>query len=142
MQLTIAQNLKVSGAVLVSTPQDVALADVIRGKSMFDRVGIPTLGVVENMSAFTCSHCGTVHHIFSHGGASRLAKELDLPVLAEIPLELGVREAGDAGRPEVLVNPESPASKAFFGLARKIATELAKQAFSAKRKSGGLKIVQ
>lgn len=142
VQLTIAQNVKVSGAVLVSTPQDVALADVIRGKSMFDRVGIPTLGVVENMSAFTCGTCGTVHHIFSHGGAARLAKELELPLLAEIPLELGVREAGDAGRPEVLQNPGSPASKAFLALARRIATELAKQALSNKRKSTGLKIVQ
>jgi ATP-binding protein involved in chromosome partitioning len=109
---------------------------------MFDRVGIPTLGVVENMSAFTCGTCGTVHHIFSHGGAARLAKELELPLLAEIPLELGVREAGDAGRPEVLQNPGSPASKAFMALARRIATDLAKQAMSTKRKSGGLKIVQ
>lgn len=144
VQLTIAQNVKVAGAVLVSTPQDVALADVVRGKSMFDRVGIPILGVVENMSAFECTHCHTVHHIFAHGGAAKLAKELSIPLLAEVPLELGVREAGDQGKPEVLVRPESIASKALIGLARRVATKLAQeaQANAGKKRSGGLKIVQ
>jgi len=124
VQLTIAQNVKVSGAVLVSTPQEVALADVIRGKAMFDRVDIPTLGVVENMSYFECSSCGAMHHIFAHGGAARLAKELGVPVLGEIPIEVSTRESGDTGRPEVLVNPESKASRAFFALAKRLATHL------------------
>jgi ATP-binding protein involved in chromosome partitioning len=144
VQLTIAQNVKVAGAVLVSTPQDVALADVVRGKSMFDKVGIPILGVVENMSAFECTHCNTVHHIFSHGGAAKLAKELSIPLLAEIPLELGVREAGDRGKPEVLVRQDTAATKALRGLARRVATKLAQeaQANAGKRRPGGLKIVQ
>ncbi len=144
VQLTIAQNVKVAGAVLVSTPQDVALADVVRGKSMFDRVGIPILGVVENMSAFECTHCHTVHHIFAHGGAAKLAKELSIPLLAEVPLELGVREAGDHGKPEVLVRPDSSGGKAMRALARRVATKLAvdAQANAGKKRSGGLKIVQ
>jgi len=148
VQLTIAQNVKVSGAVLVSTPQDVALVDVTRAKAMFDRVGIPILGVVENMSAFECSDCGTVHHIFSNGGAERLANELELPVLGQVPIELGVRESGDAGCPEVLSNPNSRASREIYKIAKRVATELAKQAIEqaekAKSQPGGgrLRIVQ
>jgi ATP-binding protein involved in chromosome partitioning len=148
VQLTIAQNVKVSGAVLVSTPQDVALADVTRAKSMFDKVGIPILGVVENMSAFECTDCGTVHHIFSNGGAERLAKELELPVLGQVPIELGVRESGDIGRPEVLANPNSRASVEVLKIAKRLATALAKQAIDnaekAKSRPGGgrLRIVQ
>jgi ATP-binding protein involved in chromosome partitioning len=143
VQLTIAQNVKVSGAVLVSTPQDVALADVQRGKAMFDRVDIPTLGVIENMAWFLCGSCGAKHHIFSTGGAGRLAKELGVPLLGEIPLEIGTRESADLGRPEVLVNPNSGASKAFFAVAKRIATMLAKQAPGpGAEKKGGLRIIQ
>lgn len=135
VQLTIAQNVKVAGAVLVSTPQDVALADVTRAKSMFDRVDIPILGLVENMTAFECTNCGTVHHIFAHGGARNLAKELGIPVLGEIPIELGVRESADMGKPEVLSNPDSRVSIAIRGLAQKIATELAIRAAKAEVKA-------
>lgn len=146
VQLTIAQNVKVAGAVLVSTPQDVALADVIRGKAMFDKVDIPTLGVVENMSAFECTNCGTVHHIFAHGGAARLAKELGVPLLGEIPIELGVRESGDMGKPEVLSHPESRAGRALAQVATRLATDLAKQAVimssPEKKAAGGLRIIQ
>jgi ATP-binding protein involved in chromosome partitioning len=145
VQLTLAQNVKVSGAALVSTPQDVALADVVRAKTMFDKVAIPVLGVIENMSAFECPSCHKVHHIFAHGGAADLAGRLELPVLGEVPIEIGVRESGDKGRPEVLVRPESAASKAFFQIARRIATDLAVQAVKAEasgRISGRLKIVQ
>jgi ATP-binding protein involved in chromosome partitioning len=145
VQLTIAQNVKVSGAVLISTPQDVALADVHRGKAMFDRVDIPTLGVVENMSAFQCSGCGTVHHIFAHGGATKLAQELGVPVLGEVPIELGVRQSSDDGKPEVLAHPDSEASKVFFSIAKRLATLLAKQAVQTGSRSaarGALRIIQ
>lgn len=142
VQLTIAQNVKVSGAVLVSTPQEVALADVIRGKAMFDKVDIPTLGVVENMAYFECDGCNKRHPIFSSGGAGKLAGELGVPLLAEIPLELGTRESADTGRPEVLVNPGSAASRKFFEVARTLATTLAKQAANATPRSAGLKIIQ
>lgn len=142
VQLTIAQNVQVAGAVIVSTPQDVALADVTRGKSMFDKVGIPTLGIVENMAHFSCDGCGKKHYIFGQGGAARLAKELRVPVLGEVPLEIATRESGDAGRPEVLNNPESGASKVFFDVARRVATDLAKTAAEVKAKPAGLKIIQ
>ena len=142
VQLTIAQNVKVSGAVLVSTPQQVALADVIRGKAMFDKVDIPTLGIVENMAYFECDGCGKRHEIFSSGGAGKLARELGVPLLAEVPLELGTREAADSGRPEVLVHPESTASRKFFEVARTLATTLAKQAATVTTRSAGLKIIQ
>lgn len=143
VQLTIAQNLQVSGAVLVSTPQDVALADVTRGKSMFDRVDIPCLGVVENMAYFICGSCKARHAIFSAGGAGRIAKELGLPLLAEIPLEIGARESGDLGIPEVLRNPKSESAQAFLRLARRVATQLAQTAAEQSVKpSAGLKIIQ
>ncbi|MBK8012320.1 MAG: Mrp/NBP35 family ATP-binding protein [Deltaproteobacteria bacterium] len=143
VQLTVAQNVKVSGAVLVSTPQDVALADVTRGKSMFDKVDIPTLGVVENMAFFECTSCHAVHHIFSQGGASRLAADLGVPLLGQVPLETATRESADKGQPEVLSNPESGASKAFVAIARRLATMLAKQAAEVPgERAGGLRIIQ
>lgn len=143
VQLTLAQNVKVSGAVLVSTPQDVALADVRRGKAMFDKVGIQTLGVVENMAYFDCGSCGARHNIFNSGGATRLADELGVPVVGEVPLETSTREAADQGRPEVLAHPDSSSAKAFNGIARTLATMLAKKAMSQpKQKASGLKIIQ
>mgnify|MGYP006289563555 CR=1 FL=1 len=143
VQLTIAQNLKVSGAVLVSTPQDVALADVIRGKAMFDKVDVPTLGVVENMAYFICDGCSKKHYIFSAGGAGRVAKELKVPLLGEIPLETGTRESGDSGTPEVLGHPDSSASQAFREVAMHVATDLALTAEQSTVKAGvGLKIIQ
>ena len=144
VQLTLAQNVKVSGAVLVSTPQDVALADVRRGKAMFDKVDIPTIGVVENMAYFECGQCSTKHYIFNNGGAGRLASELKVPLLGEVPLETSTREAADEGKPEVLAHPESRSANAFMGIARTLATMLAKQArtAAAKPKTSGLKIIQ
>lgn len=142
VQLTIAQNVQVSGAVIVSTPQDVALADVTRGKAMFDKVGIDTLGVVENMAYFECGKCTTKHQIFGQGGAIKLAKELKVPVLGEVPLETGTREAGDAGKPVVLAHPEATSAKVFTQIAQRVATELARQASTVKTKPMGLKIIQ
>ena len=144
VQLTIAQNVKVSGAVLVSTPQDVALADVTRGKSMFDRVGIETLGVVENMSYFRCPGCDDKFYIFGQGGAVRLAGELDLPLLGQVPLETSTRESSDAGTPEVIRNPESEAARVFVGVAKTLATKLAVRAANKPKtkQSSGLRIIQ
>jgi len=142
VQLTLAQNVKVSGAVLVSTPQEVAIADVRRGKAMFDKVDIPTLGVVENMAYFQCGNCGTKHHIFNAGGASRLADELKVPLIGEVPLETSAREAADEGKPAVLVHPDSQSSKAFTNIARTLATMLAKKAIAQPKARSGLKIIQ
>ncbi|MEN9798862.1 MAG: ATP-binding Mrp/Nbp35 family protein [Pseudomonadota bacterium] len=119
--LTLSQQLQASGGVLVTTPQDVALADVIRAKQMFDKVNIPVLGVVENMSQFICPHCGKGTHVFSHGGGRKAAEQFGVPFLGEIPLELKVREAGDAGTPVVASHPDSTEAQAFLTMARNIA---------------------
>lgn len=142
VQLTIAQNLKVSGAVLVSTPQDVALADVVRGKVMFDKTDIPTLGVIENMSYFVCGDCGARHEIFSSGGVNQLAKQMDIPLLGEVPLDIEARKAADAGKPVVIAHPESASAQVFMKMAQRVATDLAEKAQAMSAKPSGLKIIQ
>ena len=142
VQLTIAQNLKVSGAVLISTPQKVALADVVRGKAMFDKVDIPTLGIVENMSYFVCANCQTRHNIFASGGARQLGERLEIPVLGEVPLEEETRVAADDGRPAVLSNPGGVSSRVFRTIAEGLATMLAKKAMDVTSRPSGLKIIQ
>jgi ATP-binding protein involved in chromosome partitioning len=121
VQLTFAQILKVTGAVIVSTPQNVALADVVRAKAMFDQVQIPVLGLIENMSWFVCDGCDKKHFIFNHGGARKAADQMRIPFLGELPLVGSVREAGDAGLPVVMAEPDSDVSRAFVGLARMLA---------------------
>lgn len=106
IQLTISQKVNVAGAIIVSTPQDVALEDVVRAKKMFDKVNIPTLGLIENMSFFTCDGCDKRHEIFSHGGATKKASELSLNVLGSLPLIPSMRVAADQGKPEVLSNSD------------------------------------
>ena len=125
IQLSISQQIPVSGAVIVSTPQDVALADVIRAKAMFDKVNIPTLGVVENMSYFVCDQCEKRHEIFTSGGAQKAAGQLHLPFLGEVPIEVEVRAGGDEGAPVVIRNPETAAAKAMVELAHEVGTQLA-----------------
>lgn len=128
IQLTISQKVAIAGSVIVSTPQDMALADVIRAKAMFDKVNIPTLGVVENMSYFICDGCDKRHEIFTHGGAKQVADNLGLPFLAEIPLEMKVRQGSDEGMPISVNLDESKAGLAFKDLACQVATSLAKAA--------------
>ena len=125
IHLTISQQVTVAGAVIVSTPQDVALADVVRAKSMFDKVSIPSLGIIENMSYFDCSSCDARHEIFFHGGAKKAAEKLELPFLGEVPIEQNVMKGGDQGNPVVLQHPDSASSAAFMSLAERVATELA-----------------
>jgi ATP-binding protein involved in chromosome partitioning len=129
VQLTISQQVVVAGTVIVSTPQDVALADVIRAKAMFDKVSIPCLGVVENMSYFVCDSCNKRHEIFLHGGAKHAAERMLVPFLGEIPIEPGVVMGGDDGEPVVVSAPQSQSAKAFVALAENVATSLAKTAF-------------
>lgn len=124
VQITFSQQLKVSGAVLVATPQDVALADVIRAKSMFDKVMIPIVGVIENMSYFLCDGCGKRHEIFSRGGARKAAERFKIPFLGEVPLVPTVRELGDRGVPIVASDPGSAVSKIFLEIAAKLAGQL------------------
>ena len=125
IQLTLTQNCPISGAVVVTTPQEVALADVRKGLAMFRAVAVPVLGVVENMSFFVCDNCDKKHYIFRQGGGRRTAEELHLNFLAEIPLEPGVAESGDAGRPVVYTNPNSTSARAFLDLAGQVASRLA-----------------
>jgi ATP-binding protein involved in chromosome partitioning len=116
-QLTLTQRVKLSGAVIVSTPQDVALADAVKGVAMFRKVHVPILGLVENMSFFACPHCNGRSEIFGHGGARARAASLGVPFLAELPLDPGIRESGDAGAPITEAAPDSAASLTFDRLA-------------------------
>ncbi len=124
-QLTMAQATPLAGAVIVSTPQDLALIDARRGVSMFKRVEIPILGIVENMATFVCPHCGQSSHIFGHGGAREEAQRLDVPFLGEVPLNMTIRELSDAGRPVVVADPEGPHARIYKDMAQQVWTSLA-----------------
>jgi ATP-binding protein involved in chromosome partitioning len=123
-QLTMAQQVPLRGAVIVSTPQDLALIDARRGVSMFKRVNVPVLGVVENMSYFLCPHCGTRSDIFGHGGARREAERLGVPFLGEIPLHMAIREKSDAGLPVVATEPDGPHAQIYRDIAGKVREQL------------------
>jgi ATP-binding protein involved in chromosome partitioning len=119
-QLTIAQQVPLAGAVIVSTPQDIALIDARRGLSMFQKVDVPVLGIIENMSYFLCPHCGERSEIFSHGGARREAERLGADFLGEVPLDLVIRETSDEGRPVTVSDPGSPHAQLFREIAAKV----------------------
>ncbi len=112
-QLSLSQTVQVKGAVIVTTPQEMAVGDALRGAKMFERVGVPVLGIVENMSHFTCPHCGQDSDIFLHGGGQRLADELDVHLLGRIPLQARMADLADEGKPVVVADPDSPAAKAL-----------------------------
>src|SRR5262249_15038745 len=124
-QLTLSQKVRLSGAVIVTTPQDVALADAIKGVAMFRKVDVPVLGIVENMSYFACPHCGGRSDIFGHGGGRREAERLGVPFLGEVPLDAAIREGGDRGRPVVAEAPDSPLAQAFLDVAVRVESALA-----------------
>ncbi len=130
-QLTLAQKVPLAGAVIVSTPQDLALIDARKGLAMFRKTEVPILGIIENMSAFICPTCGTEHHIFGHGGARDTAAELGCEFLGEIPLLPIIRETSDAGTPIVASRPDSPEANAFVTLARRVAEKLSVEAKAA-----------
>jgi ATP-binding protein involved in chromosome partitioning len=119
-QLTMAQQVPLKGAVIVSTPQDLALIDARRGIAMFNRVNVPVLGIVENMSTFICPHCGTRSDIFGHGGARHEAERLNVPFLGEVPLDMAIRENSDAGTPVVAIAPDGPHAKAYRDIAARV----------------------
>lgn len=119
-QLSLVQTINLDGALMITTPQDLSTADVRRGIRMFERVNTRVLGVVENMSGFYCPCCGERIDIFGRGGGATLSEDMHLPVLAQIPLDTQVREAGDAGRPTALSSPESPAGREFLALADRV----------------------
>ncbi len=124
-QLTMAQQVPLKGAVIVSTPQDLALIDARRGIAMFRRVNVPVLGIVENMSTFICPQCGTRTDIFGHGGARREAERLGVPFLGEVPLDIAIREKSDSGAPVVATAPDGPHAKYYRDIATRVRDGLA-----------------
>jgi ATP-binding protein involved in chromosome partitioning len=120
VQMTLTQKFQVDGAIVVSTPQDVALLDARKGIDMFNQLGTPILGMIENMSTHICSNCGHEEHVFGHGGVAREAQKIGVPLLAEIPLHLDIRLAADGGAPIVVSKPDSAQAAAFRDVARKL----------------------
>jgi len=123
-QLTISQLVPLCGAVTVTTPQEVALHDVRKGMMMFQKVNVPLLGIIENMSYYVCKHCGEREEIFSHGGGERAAQKLGIPFLGRIPIDPAIRIGGDRGVPVVVAEPESPQAAAFRDIAKKLSAAL------------------
>jgi len=124
-QLSLAQTVHIRAAIIVTTPQEVAVGDSLRGAKMFERVGVPVLGVVENMSYFVCPHCGERTEIFLAGGGTRLADELGVPLLGQVPLQARLTDLADAGQPVVAADPGSPAAQALEAVARRVSDALA-----------------
>ena len=138
-QLTMAQQVPLAGAVIVSTPQDIALLDARKGLNMFRKVDVPVLGIIENMSYFECPECGHKSHVFSHGGARKEAAKLGIEFLGEIPLDIEIRETSDGGHPIVVSDPDSPHAKAYRAIADRIWQQLAGEDAAPRR--GAPKIV-
>ncbi|HVL24944.1 MAG TPA: Mrp/NBP35 family ATP-binding protein, partial [Thermomicrobiales bacterium] len=134
VQLTLVQKIPIAGAIIVTTPQEVALADAVKGLKMFQEVKTPILGIVENMSWFQPPESDVKYHIFGEGGGERTATANNVELLAQIPIEMGLREGGDAGQPLTATAPESATGRAFAHLAERVATQLAAQAIAKPRK--------
>lgn len=124
IQLTLSQKVPVTGAVIVTTPQDIALIDARKGLKMFEKVGVPILGVVENMSTHVCSKCGHEEHIFGAGGAEKMCKDYGVDLLGQIPLDIKIREQADSGRPTVVSDPDSRSAQVYREIARKVAAKI------------------
>ena len=127
IQLTLAQKIPVAGAVIVTTPQEIATLDARKALKMFEKVEIAVLGVVENMAVHVCSQCGHAEHLFGQGGAQAMAQRYGVPLLGSLPLDIGIREQGDAGAPIVQAQPDSPAARAYAALARELLQALAQR---------------
>ncbi len=132
--LTLSQRVPLTGAIIVTTPQDIALLDVQRGVEMFKKVGVPILGIVENMAVYCCPNCGHTEHIFGEGGGQRMAEKYDVDTLGSLPLTLTIREQADAGRPTVVADPDGSVAATYREIARRAAVKIAQKAkdFSAK----------
>jgi len=128
IQLTLSQKVPVTGAVIVTTPQDIALLDARKGLKMFEKVGIPILGVVENMSTHTCTNCGHTEAIFGHGGGEKMCADFGVDFLGALPLTLSIREQADAGRPTVVADPEGQVAAIYKQIARRVAVKIAEKA--------------
>ena len=127
IQLTLAQKVPVTGAIIVTTPQDIALIDARKGLKMFEKVGIPIIGIVENMAIHICSQCGHAEHIFGSGGGERMSKDYDVELLGSLPLDIRIREQADSGKPTVVADPDGPIASIYRDVARKVAARIARQ---------------
>jgi ATP-binding protein involved in chromosome partitioning len=128
IQLTLAQKVPVTGAVIVTTPQDIALLDARRGLKMFEKVGVPIVGIVENMAVHICSNCGHVEHVFGQGGGAQMCKDYNVPFLGSLPLDIRIREQADSGRPTVVSDPDGKIAEMYREIARRTAVFVARQA--------------
>jgi ATP-binding protein involved in chromosome partitioning len=128
IHLTLAQKIPVTGAVIVTTPQDIALLDARKGLKMFEKVDVPILGIVENMAMHVCSACGHVEHIFGEGGGARMAKDYDVEYLGGLPLDIRIREQTDSGRPTMVAEPDGPIADTYREIARRVAVRIADRA--------------
>ena len=140
IQLTLAQQVPVTGAVIVTTPQDIALLDAMKGLKMFEKVGIPILGLVENMAVHVCSNCGHAEHIFGSGGAERMSKQYDIEVLGSLPLDIRIREQADSGRPTVVAEPDGPLAVQYKAIARRVAIKISERAKDLSLKMPAIKV--
>jgi ATP-binding protein involved in chromosome partitioning len=127
IQLTLAQKVPVTGAVIVTTPQDIALIDARKGLKMFEKVGVPILGIVENMAIHVCSNCGHAEHVFGAGGGERMARDYEVELLGSLPLDIRIREQADSGKPTVVTDPDGPVAAIYRDIARKVAARIARQ---------------
>jgi ATP-binding protein involved in chromosome partitioning len=128
IQLTLAQKVPVTGAVIVTTPQDIALLDARKGLKMFEKVNVPILGIVENMSTHVCSNCGHEEPVFGAGGGERMAQQSGVTLLGSLPLDIKIREQADSGRPTVVAEPDSRVARVYKEIARKVAVKIAEKA--------------
>ena len=128
IQLTLAQQVPVTGAIIVTTPQDIALIDAKKGLKMFEKVNVPILGLVENMAIHVCSNCGHAEHIFGAGGAQKMAQQYEVDVLGSLPLDIRIREQADSGNPTVAAEPDGPVAQTYKEIARKVAVRIAEKA--------------
>ena len=127
IQLTLAQKVPVTGAVIVTTPQDIALLDARKGLKMFEKVGVPILGIIENMSTHVCSQCGHEEHIFGAGGGAKMCSDYGTELLGELPLDIRIREHTDAGAPTVVADPDGKLAAAYRAIARKVTVKIAER---------------
>lgn len=127
IQLTLAQKIPVAGAVIVTTPQEIATLDARKALKMFEKVNVAVLGIVENMAVHVCSHCGHAEHLFGEGGGERMAEQYGVPLLGSLPLDIAIREQGDAGAPVVVAAPDSAAAQAYLAAAAQLAEALARR---------------
>jgi ATP-binding protein involved in chromosome partitioning len=138
--LTLSQQVPVTGAVIVTTPQDIALIDARKGFRMFEKVGVPIVGLVENMAIHVCSRCGHAEHIFGAGGAQKMAADFGAEVIGSLPLDIRIREQADSGRPTVVAEPDGEIAATFRAIARKVAVRIAEKAKDMSLKMPAIKV--